>query len=359
MCQFSEEDHYNTPLMMPAVTLLLQISIILITARFFAFIFKKMEQASVMGEITAGMLLGPSFLGIFFPGVTEFLFAEKSLATLHSLSRIGLMIFMFVVGMELDLKSFRQKASRVLIISQVDLALPFLLGVGLGFFLYPHFAPSGVSALPFVLFIGTAMSITAFPVLASILRERGMTATPLGFLALSCAAIDDLMAWGLLALIVAIVKGQEWIHVISAHMLSLAFFAGLFVPRRFTNTLIQKLEIPLIVLLPLFFVHTGLRTDLGLLNVPALWLLALGITAVAMIGKFAGSALTARMTGQSWKDSLSLGALMNTRGLMELVVLHVGHDLGILSPEVFTMFVIMALATTLMAAPLLNAIQKK
>ncbi len=401
----------------PLSILLLQIITIIIVSRIFGFFFKKIGQPSVIGEIIAGVFLGPSFVGMYLPEVSSFLFPHESLGNLQFLSQIGLILFMFVIGMELDLNVLRNKAHDAVVISHSSIIIPFSLGITLSYFIYSEFAPANVHFLSFALFIGISMSITAFPVLARIIQERGLSKTRLGTISITCAAADDITAWCLLAAVIAIVKagsvisalytiaiaviyvlimiklvrpffrriGEKYSNgesvsksavalffttllisscateIIGIHALFGAFMAGVIMPSHinFRSTFIEKVEdIALVLLLPLFFVYTGLRTEIGLLNSPELWKTCFIVAGVAIAGKFLGSALSARYVGQSWKDSLSIGALMNTRGLMELVVLNIGYDLGVLSAEIFTMLVIMALLTTFMTGPALDLIEK-
>jgi len=399
----------------PLAILLAQIVTIIFAARVFGWFSKKIGQPAVIGEIAAGIILGPSLLGFYFPDFFATLFPQQSLGNLQFLSQIGLILFMFVVGMELDLTVLKNRAQDALVISHASIVFPFALGMGLAYFIYDSFAPEGVQFLSFGLFLGIAMSITAFPVLARIVQERGLNKTKLGTIVITCAAIDDITAWCLLAAVIAIVKAGSVLsslyviglasiyvlvmirfvrpflkrvgnlhsskenlskpivaiffltliissyatEVIGIHALFGAFMAGAIMPDNvnFRNIFIEKVEdVSLVLLLPLFFVFTGLRTEIGLLNDPYLWKITGLIILVAVVGKFIGSALTARFVGQNWKDSLSIGALMNTRGLMELIVLNIGYDLGVLTPEIFAMAVIMALVTTFMTGPALNFI---
>jgi Kef-type K+ transport system membrane component KefB len=399
----------------PLAILLAQIVTIILVARIFGWISKKVGQPTVIGEIIAGIVLGPSLLGWIFPDFSLALFPIESLGNLQFLSQIGLILFMFVIGMELDLKVLRNKADDAVVISHASIVIPFTLGIGLAYFIYTSFAPEGVEFLSFGLFLGIAMSITAFPVLARIVQERGLQKTRLGTVVITCAAADDITAWCLLAAVIAIVKAGSFVsslyviglavayvfvmikvirpflkrigdlhtsrenlskpivaiffftliisayatEVIGIHALFGAFMAGAIMPEntKFRNIFIEKVEdVSLVLLLPLFFVYTGLRTEVGLLNDPYLWKVTGAIILVAVAGKFIGSAIAARFVGQSWKDSLIIGALMNTRGLMELVVLNIGYDLGVLTPEIFAMMVIMALVTTLMTGPALDLI---
>jgi Kef-type K+ transport system membrane component KefB len=399
----------------PLAILLAQIATIIIVARFFGWIFKKIGQPTVIGEIIAGIVLGPSLLGSYFPEFSAVLFPVASLGNLQFLSQIGLILFMFVIGMELDLKVLRNQAHDAVVISHASIVIPFALGVGLAYFIYQTFAPSNVEFSSFALFMGIAMSITAFPVLARIVQERGIHKTRLGTIVITCAAADDITAWCILAAVIAIVKAGTFVsslyvmalavgyvfvmikvvkpflrrigdlhtsqenlskpivaiffltlilssyatEVIGIHALFGAFMTGAIFPDniKFRNIFIEKVEdVAVVFLLPLFFVFTGLRTQIGLLDDPALWRVTGAIILVAVVGKFFGSAISAKFVGQSWKDSLTIGALMNTRGLMELVVLNIGFDLGVLTPEIFAMMVIMALVTTMMTGPALDLI---
>ncbi|NVN95474.1 MAG: cation:proton antiporter [Bacteroidetes bacterium] len=397
----------------PLSILLLQVIIILFTSRIFGIIFRKLGQQTVIGEIIAGVFLGPSILGLLFPELFSFLFPHNSFLSLQFLSQIGLTFFMFVIGMELDLSKIKSKTHDAVIISHVSILFPFFLGSCVSYYIFQGLAPKGVNFLSFALFMGIAMSITAFPVLARIIKERGLTKTPLGVLAITCAAADDVTAWCLLAAAIAIVKAgsitsslftiglaiayivfmlyviKPWLQkisekrmkadtvgkivigisffllllsayfteIIGIHALFGAFIAGVVMPNniRFKEILADKVEdVSTILLLPIFFAFTGLRTQIGLLNEGHLWTFCILIISVAIIGKLVGSAFTAKIVGRTWKDSLSLGALMNTRGLMELIVLNIGYDLGVFGPELFSIMVIMALFTTFMTGPLLD-----
>lgn len=402
----------------PVALLLVQIVAILLAARALGWACTKVGQPAVVGEMAAGIILGPSLLGRYFPEFSATLFPAKSLDNIKLLSQVGLILFMFVVGMDLDLRDLRGKARQAVVISHASIIFPFALGLSLAYFLYSGFAPAGVRFASFSLFMGIAMSITAFPVLARIVQERGIHRTPLGALVITCAATDDVTAWCLLAAVVALVKAGSFgsalfimalalayvalmlkvvrpllarfggqhaatnrlpkaavptffltlicsafvAEAIGIHALFGAFLAGAIMPanwplREIVSGKIR--DVAVVLLLPLFFVFTGLRTEIGLLNEGSLWLVCAAIIGVAVAGKFLGSALAARFVGHSWHDSLSIGALMNTRGLMELVVLNIGYDLGILSPQIFAMMVIMALATTCMTGPALNLIARR
>lgn len=400
----------------PLSLFLLQIIIILLVSKLFGIIVSKIGQPSVVGEIIAGIFLGPSIVGAVFPEFSTFLFPTDSLKNLQLLSQIGLALFMFIVGMELDIDKLKNKAHNAVVISHASIILPFFLGVSVAYLIYEQFAPSNVSFMSFALFMGIAMSITAFPVLARIVQERGLTKTALGAMVITCAAADDVTAWCILAFVIAVVKAggitsalftialaivfvvvmlyvvRPWVRNISSkvvdnsdisktltaliffvmmlsaylaeiigiHALFGAFLAGSIMPQnlKFKSLLAGKIEdISVLLLLPIFFAFTGLRTQIGLLNEGHLWGTCGLIILVAVIGKFGGSSLAAKAVGHSWKDSFSIGALMNTRGLMELIVLNIGFDLGILSPEIFAIMVLMALSTTFMTGPLLDLIE--
>ncbi len=405
----------HTNLTHPLALLLVQIITIIFVARLFGWICKRIGQPSVIGEMIAGIVLGPSLVGTMFPEYSALLFPDASLGNLRFLSQIGLILFMYVVGMELDLGVLKNKAKDAVIISHASIIIPFTLGLGLAYFIYTQFAPPGIEFMAFGLFMGIAMSITAFPVLARIVQERGLHRTRIGALAITCAAADDVTAWCILAAVIAIVKAGSFVsslyviglslgyvflmlwvvkpflkkigelysnkdtitkpvvaiffltllisayttEIIGIHALFGAFMAGAIMPEnmRFRSIFIEKVEdVSQVMLLPLFFVFTGLNTNIGLLDDPYMWKVCGFIILVAVIGKFLGSALTAKVVGQNWRDSLTIGALMNTRGLMELIVLNIGLELGVLSTEIFSMMVIMALATTFMTGPALDLI---
>ncbi|MDX1943524.1 MAG: cation:proton antiporter [Saprospiraceae bacterium] len=397
--------------------LILQIIVIIIVARIFTIFFKRIGQPAVIGEILAGIVLGPSLLGWLMPDVSAFLFPAASLNNLQFLSQIGLILFMFVIGLELDTSVLKKQAHEALVISHSSIIFPFLLGVILSYFIYEQFAPDNIPFLAFALFMGIAMSITAFPVLARIVQERGLTRTSLGTMVITCAAVDDVTAWCLLALVIAIVKAgavgpalitfllsigyvifmfyilqplmkrigerysskemvsrsvvalifiillvSSWMtEVIGIHALFGAFMAGVIIPdgSNFKRIIADKIEdIALVLFLPLFFVFTGIRTQIGLLDQSNYWVVCAAIVGVAVLGKLGGGALSARFVGQSWRNALSIGVLMNARGLMELIILNIGYDLGVLSPEIFAMMVIMALVTTFMTGPGLDVINR-
>ncbi|MCK9372872.1 MAG: cation:proton antiporter [Sulfuricurvum sp.] len=408
---FLKQLHHPLPL------LLIQFIVIMIVTRLFGYLVSFVAQPTVVGEILAGIILGPSLLGALFPDMFISLFPKESLGNLHLISQLGLIFFMFVVGMELDFDKIKKQSSASVFISHVSIIFPFFLGVALTYWLYPIFAPKNITFIPFALFIGIAMSITAFPVLARIIKEKNIGDTRYGSMAITCAAADDVTAWYILALIIAFsisgsiassfillllialyvivmfyvirpllakighsqserlsMNGMSIIIVllllsslateaIGVHALFGAFMAGAMMPSsavsRLKELIAPRLEyVSLLVLLPLFFALTGLRSEIGLLNSVDAWLICGGIIVIAVFGKLFGSALASKYMGFSWRDSFALGILMNTRGLMELVVLNIGYEMGILSTELFTMFVVMALATTIMTGPFLNLITR-
>lgn len=391
--------------------ILLQALVILLVCRASAAVFRRLGQPGVVGEIAGGLLLGPSLLGAVFPGAYAALFPPDSLGGLRALSQLGLLLFLYAVGLEVDLDALRSRARAAAAASWTGIALPFALGLGVAAWLRPT-AAADKPFLPFALFMGVAMSVTAFPVLARILRERGLDRTPLGATALACAAVDDVTAWCGLAVVVGLVRGgtspltvvasvaaftcllvaarpllARWLgarlatgasvrevsgwavalllacafatEAIGVHAFFGAFLAGVVTPRvpELRKTLSRQFEdFSSAALLPLFFALTGLRTSVGLLDDAASWLAFAVVLAAAVAGKFGGASLAARATGLSWRESLGLGALMNARGLVELVMLNVGYELGILPPKVFAMMVLMALATTIMTGPLLDLV---
>ncbi len=404
--------------MLHVTVLLIQIIVILLMARIVGWGFRKIHQPQVIGEMVAGILLGPSLLGWLAPGVSSALFPSGSLGALSTLSQVGLLVFMFLVGLELNPKQLRERGHTALVTSHASILIPFLLGGILALYLYPRLSDDGVPFTHFALFMGTAMSITAFPVLARILTERKLLRTPLGGVAIACAAVDDVTAWCILAGVVLLVRatGAEhslWLMVLGTvtymgvmlfvarkavrhfgtkyeqrgevskdmvavillivfasglatewlgiHALFGAFIAGAIMPKDhgFVRAITEKLEdLTVVLLLPLFFASTGLRTSIGLVSGAQMWFYCALIVAVAVAGKFGGASLAARASGMNARESITLGVLMNTRGLVELVVLNIGLDIGVISPALFAMMVIMALVTTFMTTPLLDLIYR-
>ena len=399
--------------------LLVQIIVVLVVARLTGALVRRLGQPQVVGEMIAGIALGPSVLGSLAPQVTALLFPAGSLAFLNTLSQIGLVVFMFLVGLELDPKIVRERGRAALVISHASIVAPFLLGATLAIGLYPTLAGSRVTFIGFALFMGAAMSVTAFPVLARILTERRLIRTPIGAVAIACAAIDDVTAWCILAAVVVIVRatgsgvaatglplwvtlggsaafvafmltggrralriletryaargrvtqdmiavlmlatlGSAWItEQLGIHALFGAFLVGAVAPKSegFVHAVLERFEdVMVVLLLPLFFAFTGLRTEITLIDGAGAWLVCAMVTAVAVAGKIGGSAIAARATAMPWRDAAVIGVLLNTRGLMELVILNVGLDIGVISRELFAMMVLMALATTFMTTPLVT-----
>lgn len=394
-------------------TLIIQIGVILVVARLVGWLFRKIHQPQVMGEMVAGILLGPSLLGWVAPQLSAALFPPESLGFLGALSQIGLLLFMFLVGLEFDPKILRGQGHTAVVTSQASIFVPFLLGTGLALYLYPNLSDDTVTFTSFALFMGTAMSITAFPVLARILTERKMLRSRVGSVSLACAAVNDVTGWSILAAVVIFVQASAgtiplWLTLIGSaiyiivmmfglrpllhkleiifqrrgisqdvmaliflvilasglvtewlgiHALFGAFLAGVIMPKQsgFVHALTEKLEyVAVVLLLPLFFAFTGLRTSIGLVSGLEMWFYVGLIILVAIAGKFGGSAAAARVSGMSWREASTVGILMNTRGLMELVVLNIGLEIGVLSSALFTMMVLMAVVTTLITAPLLQ-----
>jgi Kef-type K+ transport system membrane component KefB len=392
--------------------LIIQIIVILAVARAVGLLFRVFKQPQVVGEMAAGILLGPSVFGAAAPDVFAAVFPAPSLGYLYTLSQLGLLLFMFVIGLEFDAKLMRGRGQAAVITSHASIVLPFLLGALVALHLYPTLAPEGVRFTGFALFMGAAMSITAFPVLARILVERQLTNTRIGVIALACAAIDDVTAWCILAAVVIAVRataghGLLWtiggsllftsamvfvvrplikmitrrLHddvrlthdviagllifafgcafiteYIGIHALFGAFLAGAVVPRdeAVVQEMLHRLEdFTVVFLLPLFFAFTGLRMSFTSIA-SEFWLAGLLVLVCAIAGKLGGSAVAARASGLSWREAFALGTLLNTRGLMELVILNVGLDIGVISRPLFSIMVVMALITTAMTAPVLD-----
>ncbi|HEU4722178.1 MAG TPA: cation:proton antiporter [Gemmatimonadaceae bacterium] len=394
-----------------------QLVVVVTAARLCGALARRVGQPRVVGEMAAGLLLGPSVLGRLAPSVTDALFPAPSLAFVNALAQIGVLLFMFVVGLELDVAHLRRRGRTALLASHASIVAPFLLGTALALALYERYAPSGVGFVPFALFMGAAMSVTAFPVLARILTDRNLTGTPLGSLAIACAAVDDVTAWcilaavvlvaragdggalvvtiagtavfatamimlgrpllarltaraarsadggeGFLAVVLLVALGSAWVtERLGVHALFGAFLVGALLPKPspVVEQLVARLrDLLVVLLLPLFFAFTGLRTAIALTADGATWMAYAAVLGVAIVGKLGGTSVAARVAGMSWRDALSLGALMNTRGLMELVILNVGLDIGVLSPPLFAMMVVMALVTTALTTPLLDRLQR-
>ena len=399
------------------LSVLLALTVIMLTARLVGAVFARLNQPSVIGEVVGGLLLGPSLLGRFFPEIQAFVLPPDAAPVLGVISQLGVILYMFLVGLELDLGLLRTTVSKTIAISLSAIVVPFALGALLASWLGESLAPAGIDRRSFVLFVGVALSITAFPVLARILGDRGLQRTPLGTLALTCAAINDAIAWCLLAFAVSIMQdtpvaavktaaltafyialmltGGRAIAVIAVarldrsarigeqsvalvlvsvllsavatefigiHAIFGAFLIGTIIPHdsKVATQVTERIaDIVRVMFLPAFFAFTGLRTEIGLIASGHDWLICALIVIVASAGKFGGTAIAARVSGLGWRDSSALGILMNTRGLVELIVLNIGLDLGVITPRLFTMLVIMALVTTMMTAPILTALLRR
>ncbi|WP_257458221.1 cation:proton antiporter domain-containing protein [Archangium lipolyticum] len=397
----------------PLSLLLVQLVVIIGLSRLIGRGARWLGQPLVIAEVLAGILLGPSLLGWVAPGTMEWLFPASSLPVLKMLSQLGLILFMFLIGLELDPRVLRGQGRASIVISYTSLLVPLLLGALMAWWLYPRLSEPSVPRPFFVLFLGVALSMTAFAVLARILSERGLLRSKVGLLALTCAAVDDVTAWCLLAFVVSGVRASGLEQAVSTTLLVLlyiglmlgvvrpflqrlgarvasreglnqnvvvlilllllastwateyigihsffgAFLFGVIVPKEggLAEALVERLEdVVGVLLLPVFFVYSGLRTHLELLGSASDWALCGLILLVACVGKFGGSAVSARLTGMRWREAGALGILMNVRGLMGLIVLNLGLDLGLISPKLFTMLVVMALVTALIASPLLR-----
>lgn len=395
--------------------LLAGVCLILAATRLTGWLFQKLRQPTIIGEMVAGILLGPSLLGWLAPEFVATLFPAQNLYYFKVLSQIGLLLYMFIIGLKLDTKLLSERKRTAIFTSHSSIICPFILGILLASYLGPKLSNSSVPHTTFALFMATAMSITAFPVLARILGERQLLHTRIGTITIACAAVDDITAWLLLTtltiyaqtsnapawpwptfLLLALYFGAMWYVIrpilrrlqdwqrdkeslvtgilvvmlllpasawatewLGVHALFGAFFAGFIMPKheRLTRALSEKIE-PVVVslLLPIFFCLTGLRTSISLISGAEMWFYCGLILLVAVCGKLGGSMFSARLTGMSWREAGAVGVLMNTRGLMELVVLNIGLELGLISPTLFSMMVIMALITTLMTSPLLEIV---
>jgi len=393
--------------------LLLQMAVVLLTALLCGWMARKLGQARVIGEIVGGILLGPSVFGRVAPHASAALFPQNSLGSFEILSTVGLVLFLFLVGSELDYGHLREQKTATILTSTLSILLPFAMAVGIAPGVERRFGPKEIGGLPFLLFLGISLSITAVPVLARILRERGMQSTALGTLALMCAAVNDVCAWLLLAVALTLVPygigamplshrllwlmayllvmmcivrplgkwfarrrtdadlSYETLAVVLATVLASAaateaigvhplfggFLAGVCFPRveRWQSAIHVRLDVIVsVLLLPLFFALTGMRTRLDLLNGTSAWSWTAVLLVVAVAGKMGGAVIGACSTGYPWRDSWALGALLNTRGLVELIVLNIAYSAHVFSPALFTMLVIMALVTTMITTPMLN-----
>ena len=379
---------------------------------------RRIHQPAVIGEVIAGILLGPSVLGAFSPETMNLLIPDRQadphglvIASLKTIAQLGVVLYMFIVGLELNVYKVGRQAKAAIAISHASIVFPFVLGAGMALWFYPRLSTSDVPFTSFALFLGVAMSITAFPVLARILTDQKLDQTDLGVIALSCAATDDVTAWCLLAFVVGVAKAQigsavmvaiatlifvmimflvvrplivKWIawseprgmdqqvtplmlilllcsalttEAIGIHAVFGAFLLGAVIPHdsRVAQALSHKLhDVVTILLLPAFFAITGMNTRIGLIDGLESWLICGVIILLATAGKFGGTIIASRVVGLDWRTSSALGILMNTRGLMELIVLNIGLSLGVISQKLFAMMVIMALVTTIATAPILK-----
>jgi Kef-type K+ transport system membrane component KefB len=395
----------------PLPHVLLALAAVLVTGRLLGLLFRRVGQPPVIGEVVGGILLGPSLLGQVWPEAAAFVMPQEVAPFLGVIAQLGVILYMFLVGLELDLAALRQRARTTMVIAQAGIAVPFLLGAALAVLLYPDLSGGDVPFASFALFLGVATSVTAFPVLARILTDLRMHKTPLGVLALGCAAVGDVTAWCLLAFVVGVAQARVdgaflvlgltaaflafmfllvrplvtralarcdalpltpgviavvfaalllsalATQAIGIHAIFGAFLLGAVIPHdsALAQALTHELEdLVTVLLLPAFFAFTGLRTQIGLVAGAEQWLLCGLIIVVATVGKSGGTLLSARLSGLGWRDAAGLGVLMNTRGLMELIVLNIGLDLKVISPVLFAMMVLMALVTTLATAPLLQ-----
>ena len=395
---------------------LLALVVVIATARAMGSIFRNLGQPQVVGEILAGIVLGPSLLGRLAPGAEGYLFPATVGPALNIIAQVGVILYMFLVGLELDPALLRKRGHTTVAISHASIVAPFLLGATIALYLYPRLSTRDVPFTCFSLFLGVSMSVTAFPVLARILTDRGIHKTRMGVIALTCAAVDDVTAWCMLAFVVSVARAQAagavatiamalgfialMIFVVRPTMVRLslvygnrgrltqgvmaavfvallfsasateligihavfgAFALGAVIPHDsgMARELTDRLEdIVIVLLLPAFFAYTGLRTQIGLVNGYEQWMMCALIVVVASAGKFGGSVVAARITGLNWRDSSALGVLMNTRGLMELIVLNIGLEMNVISPTLFAMLVIMALVTTFSTTPILHLITR-
>ena len=388
------------------VHILLALAVVIAASRAAGWALSKVGQPRVHGEILAGLILGPSLLGLVWPQAVAELFPAEVVGALKVLAQIGLVLFMFLIGVSLDLDKLRGLGRKAVVISNASVIAPIVLGAALGVWLHPRLG-GGVDRLGFVLFMGAAMAITAFPVLARVLQETGLSDTKVGVLAITCAAIDDVTAWCVLAVVVAIVDSSGFADAAQTMLLSLvfvivmvrivkpllgrlasvpvwlaiclallgawtteqigihaifgAFMAGIVMPRGdgARQEIHERLEhVAVTFLLPVFFVVVGLSTRVDMLDTGYLWAITALVVVTAIVGKLGGSMLAGRAVGETWRDAAAIGVLMNTRGLTELVILSVGLELGVITETVFTIMVLMALTTTLMATPVLRLISR-
>lgn len=400
----------------PFILVLMQLVVIIVVSRLTGYVFHKIGQQKVIGEIIAGIILGPSVVGSLFPAAENFIFPDYSINALYVISQLGLILFMFIIGMEINFESLKNQGRKALFISHTTIAFTSLLGFVLSLFLYTEFAPKGTGFTEFALFIAISLSITAFPVMARILQERKMLKTQTGILLMAIAAIDDVTAWCLLAVLTGIAGSADgssvWLklllvvgylggmiflvkpilnkfiqrkyskqesnqlsyslafvvllvsafstRVIGVHALFGAFVAGLIMPVAydFRKVMIEKIQdFSTIVMMPVFFTLAGLRAHTETLVSAQLWFWVVFIILIASVGKVLGGTAASRLSGFTWKESLATGTLLNTRGMMEIIVLNIGLDLGIITSQLYTIFLLMTLATTFLTVPGLNLVE--
>ena len=400
-----------------SIALFLQFAIILAACRLVGFLVRPLGQPQVVAEMITGVLLGPSLFGLLAPGLHAQLFPKASLPIIYCIAQMGLVLYMFLIGLEFDLELIRKRMKSAIFVSWAGIATPFALGALLAWGLmdrFPLFAP-GVKVWEAALFMGSAMSITAFPMLARIISERGLSGTALGTLALAAGSLDDAAAWCLLAVVLASFTGKMSIALLAlfggafyglfmftlgrrllarlfAWLLALpsreplvlpaaltllmvaawatdrlgiyavfgAFVFGAAMPR---GPLQKRLEgqigpLTAVYLLPMFFINSGLSTKFSLIASPAMLGIAALLLVAAIAGKGIACGVAARLAGESKKDSFAIGALMNARGLMELILLNIGYERGMITQTLFTILVIMAVVTTIMAVPLFNRVYR-
>src|ERR1700691_508951 len=395
---------------------LLALVVVIATARAMGWVFRTFGQPPVVGEIIAGIVLGPSLLGRLTPGAEGYLFPATVGPFLNIIAQVGVILYMFLVGLELDPSLLRKRGHTTVAISHASIVAPFLLGATIALYLYPKLSTQDVPFTCFSLFLGVSMSVTAFPVLARILTDRGIHKTRMGAIALTCAAVDDVTAWCMLAFVVSVAQAEaagavatiamalgfialmilvirptmarlsllygnrgrltqgvmaaifiallisaSATELIGIHAVFGAFALGAVIPHDtgMARELTDRLEdIVIVLLLPAFFAYTGMHTQIGLLNGVQPWLICGAIILVASVGKFGGTVVAARITGLDWRDSSALGVLMNTRRLMELIVLNIGLEMNVISPTLFAMLVIMALVTTFATTPIVHLITR-
>ncbi len=387
--------------------LLLAWAVIIGVAQGLGFIFKYFRQPLVMGEVIGGILLGPSFLGLCFPQAKAFIFPFAVVPWIGGIAQVGIVFYMFLIGLDHDGADWRRNGKSTMAISLASIIPPFLLGLAFAVLADATLAGPKVNRAHYALFVGVSLSVTAFPVLARILTDTGLRPTPMGHLSLACAAINDVAAWCLLAVVISLAQARTtdgvytligvafylatmlWVvrpilkkirfdgyivllilmtvsagltNLIGIHAIFGAFLLGAIVPRANTpgGGSFERLEtLVRVFLLPAFFAFTGMRTQINLLDSPQDWLLCLMVIALATAGKLGGTAIAAKLSGLRWRAALTLGVLMNTRGLVELIVLNAGYEMNLISAKLFAMLVVMALVTTLMTCPLLQGLRRR